>query len=164
MELGLKIHGHCQSGQCGCEKGTWRHVIDKIYGILLGIPSINLQGPDSSGIIHGRILKAADRLGMRSLELQKLYIDLDMMSGHLLFIALGLYRSFLSISGEPIQAISLENLVDYTRGDLQAMVPLQEPRDPELAQVVGLSQIEDLFFDLLWDPKSGIFRARFGVN
>jgi hypothetical protein len=118
MELGLKFMAIIGPDGMDPEREFGNHIIDKIYGILLGMAGINFQGSDSSGIIYGRILKTTDGLSMGPLELQKLYIHLDMMPGYLLFIALGLYGSCFGISGEPIQAISLENLVDAAGGDL----------------------------------------------
>ena len=87
-----------------------------------------------------------------------------MMPRHLLFIPLGLYRSFFGIARKPIRAISLENLMHATGRDLQAMIPFQEPGDPQLAQMVGLSKIENLFFNLWRYPKSGVLRESLAVD
>jgi hypothetical protein len=52
---------------------------------------------------------------MGGLEFQEFYVYLDMMPGHLLIVTLGLYFSLFSVSREPVQAISVENLVDAAR-------------------------------------------------
>ena len=90
MKLGLKFMAIIGSNGMNPEREFRNHIIDKIYGILLRMAIINLQRPDSGGIIHGRILKTTGGLGIGVWEFQKLYIHLDMMPRHLLFIPLGL--------------------------------------------------------------------------
>jgi hypothetical protein len=43
-------------------------------------------------------------------------------------------------------------------------MPFQESGDLQPAQVVGLSEIQNLFFDLLRDLKRGILGARVAVD
>jgi hypothetical protein len=87
-----------------------------------------------------------------------------MMPGCLLFIPSGLERSFPGIPQKPIPAVSLEDLIHTTGREPQAMIPFQEPRNPQLAQGVDLSQIQDSFFDLLRDSKRRTLGARFAVD
>ena len=61
MELDLKFMTIIGPDGMDAKRELGNHVIDKVYGILLRMAGTNLQGPNSGGIIHGRILEAADR-------------------------------------------------------------------------------------------------------
>jgi len=76
---------------------------------FMAMTGLNGMDADLGHIIHSRILETTDRLALRFLEYQKLYVPLDRMPGGWLFIPLGLYCSCLGIPETPIQAISLEN-------------------------------------------------------
>ncbi len=85
VELGLKLMAIIGPNGMDAERELGNHEIDKIYGILLRMAGINLQGLDPGSIIYGRILKATDRLGMGLGEFQKPSLHLNMMAGHLFF-------------------------------------------------------------------------------
>ncbi len=64
MELCLKLMAIIGPNGMDAERELRNYVIDKIYGILLSMAGINLQLPDSGGIIDGYILKPTDGVGM----------------------------------------------------------------------------------------------------
>jgi len=60
MKLGLKLMASVCSDCVDAEWEFVKHIINKLYGILLIVTRIDFQRPDSSCIINGCILKTSD--------------------------------------------------------------------------------------------------------
>ena len=56
------------------------HIICEVNGILLSVPFVDFEGPDSCGIINSRVLKAPDFSTARFYQPNELNIDLNMVS------------------------------------------------------------------------------------
>ena len=69
-----------------------------------------------------------------------------MMARGLFFIAPRMYGALLCIARQAVEAVAPEHAVDTPTGDLDTVVPLWVSGDAELPQVVGSTQIENLFF------------------
>jgi|Deesub1362A_J573_1020465.scaffolds.fasta_scaffold00767_14 hypothetical protein len=55
-------------------------------------------------------------------------------------------------------------MVDTGLRDLDSVIALQIPGDPQLAQMVVLPQIDDLLFDMRWCAQWGVLKAGFAVD
>lgn len=71
-----------------------------------------------------------------------------MMARHLFLIAVGVKITHSCASGQPIEAIALEDAVDPCIRDFDAVVPFQVPDDPDRPQMILPAQIQNLLNDL----------------
>jgi hypothetical protein len=69
------------------------------------------------GIVDCRVLEPADNLAAQVLQAEELDIDLDVMPGDLLFMAVGQRRAPLGIPGQAIEALTPQNSIHGALGD-----------------------------------------------
>jgi hypothetical protein len=98
MKLVLKLMAIIGSINIKSKGEIKNNAIHKIEAISVRMPVLNFKGAESDGVIDDRILKKTYGLGIAGLEFYKFYILLDMTRWDLLFIPLGLYRSFPNIA------------------------------------------------------------------
>ena len=85
------------------------HVVDEVDGVLLGVPVVNLERADAGGVIDRRVLKPPDPSSALCLEIQEGYVDLDVMAGNLLFVA-------VSVNGTPTSCATVTGVSLEARG------------------------------------------------
>lgn len=73
---------------------------------------IDPQGSHTRGIIDGRMLESADPFPVRGFKFQKLYINLDVMAGPLLFVTMGLSRAFLDNFRQTVRPMTNQNQME----------------------------------------------------
>jgi len=86
MKLGLKLMASVCPNRMDAEGEFFNHIINKLNGILLIVTRVDLQCPDSGGIINSRVLKAANPDSLKVPKRDKFDIHLDMMAGDFLGI------------------------------------------------------------------------------
>ena len=89
MEFGLELMTVICPDLLYTERELLDDVVNKIDRIGLGVPLVNFQSPHACGVIDCSVLVSLDLLPVFSLEYQELHIHLDMMTGNLLIVALG---------------------------------------------------------------------------
>ena len=94
------------------------------------------------------ILEATDLFAAFRSEGQKLNVHLNVMSWHLLLIALGVQLAHSCASGRPVKAVALEDTVDAGVGDFDAVIARQIPNNPDWPEVILATQIQNLLNDL----------------
>lgn len=144
MELGLELMPVIGSYFADSERKLFDHVVDKIDGICLGLPLIDLEGSDAGRIVDGGELEAADLLTAFSFEGQKLDVHLDVVAGDLFVIALGVDLAHPGAAREPVQPVALEDPVDAGIRDCDAVIALQIPDDPDRPQMVFAPEMQHL--------------------
>ena len=73
-----------------------------------------------------------------------------MMSGHLFLIAFSVQLAHSCASGQPVEAVALEDAVDVGVGDFDAVVVRQIPDDPSRPEVIFASQTKHFLDYLSW--------------
>ena len=113
------------------------------------------QGPPSRSnarrIADGGVLETPDRTARTSLEGQELYVDLDMVAGHLLRVAPRVQCPTASLLGQRPDPVPHERSIDSGAGDLNAVVALEVPSDSLGPEVGFPPQLEDLLDGLRAD-------------
>ena len=99
-------------------------------------------------VIDRRVLVALDRLSVFAVEFQELDVNLDLMAGHLLLVALGVDLADARPARQSAQTMPLENAVDASIGELDGVIARQVPDDAHRPEMIGLPQMQDLFNDL----------------
>src|SRR5580704_6112468 len=105
-ELGLELMAIVGPHLADPEGEPGNDVVDEGDRIGLGVPVVDLERPDAGRIINGGVLVALDRLAVFSLKDQKLHVDLDLVPGDLLLIALGVDFTNPRAARKPVQAIA----------------------------------------------------------
>ena len=105
VELGLEFMTVICTDFTDPERDLGDDVVDEGDGIGLGVAAIDLERPNAGGIIDGGVLVALGRLAVFSGECQELDVELDLVAGDLLLIALGVYLPNPCAPGEPVQAV-----------------------------------------------------------
>ena len=141
MELGLELMAIVGADLADPEGEPGNDVVDEGDRIGLGVPVVDLERPDAGRIINGGVLVALDRLAVFSLKDQKLHVDLDLVPGDLLLIALGMDLTNPRAARKPVQAIAPENAIDAGIRDLDVVIARQIPDDPDGSQVVSPPQM-----------------------
>ena len=141
MELGLELMAIVGPHLADPEGEPGNDVVDEGDRIGLGVPVVDLERPDAGRIINGDVLVALDRLAVFSLKDQKLHVDLDLVPGDLLLIALGMDLTNPRATRKPVQAIAPENAIDAGIRDLDGVIARQIPDDPNGSQVVSPPQM-----------------------
>ena len=88
MELGLPLMSTIRAYRMDAERKLLHHVVNKIDRAFLVVLLIDLQGADPSGIIDSRVLIATRLFTIRGNQRQELDVNLDLVSGNLLGIAM----------------------------------------------------------------------------
>ncbi len=89
VELALELMAVIGADGVDTKGEFGNHVVYETAGIELCVTSVDLDGPDPGGIIHRGVLKPPYPLAAGSLEIEKLDIHLDVMSGDLFGISFG---------------------------------------------------------------------------
>ena len=89
---------------------------------------------------------------------------LEFMAGHLFFVAFCDHLAFLGVLRQTVEAVPDQHTVDPETGYLDVVVTLSIPGNPKLPQVVGFSELEDLFLDFRWCAQLGVLRTGFAVD
>lgn len=72
VELGLELMPVARPHFADTEWGALDDVIEEVDGIGLGVPAVDLEGPDTCGVIDGGVLIAFDRLSVLSRKIRNL--------------------------------------------------------------------------------------------
>ena len=131
MELGLELMAIVGAHLADPEGEPDNDVVDEGDRIGLGVPVVDLERPDAGRIINGGVLVALDRLAVLSVKDQELDVDLDLVPGDLLFIALSVDLATPRAARKPVQAIAPENAIDAGIRDLDVVMARQIPDDPD---------------------------------
>ncbi len=107
MEFGLERVAIVGAHLADLEQEECDHGIDEVDGVGLIVPVVDFQGAHTGGVIDGRVLIALDRLCVFAIELQELHLDLDLMSGHLLLVALDVDLADARASRQTAQSMSV---------------------------------------------------------
>ena len=99
MKLGLELMAAVGPHRMNPKRELCDHVVEKTYGVRLGVARVNLEGPDAGGIVDGGVLIATYRPATWADELQERDIDLDVMAGDLLGVAMRVHRSTTDPAG-----------------------------------------------------------------
>jgi len=106
MELGLPLMSAVGPYGMDSEWELFNDVVNKINCAALIMLGINFQCPDPGGIVNGRILKATYLLAFLGSKGQELDVNLDLVSGNLLGIAVRMKSATADVSREGTNAIS----------------------------------------------------------
>jgi len=158
MELGLELMAIVGPHLADPEGEAGNDVVDEGDRIGLGVPVIDLEGPDAGRIINRSVLVALDRLAVLSPKDQELDVDLDLVAGDLLLIALGMDLANPGAARKPVQAVAPENAIYAGIGDLDVVIARQISDDPNGSQVVSPPQMKNLLDNLRRRPVSRIPR------
>ena len=88
------------------------HVVDEGDRAGLVVALIDFEGPDTRGIIDGRVLVTLDGLIVFVFEGQELDINLNLVARNLLLIPDGMDFAQPGATWQPADPIALENAVD----------------------------------------------------
>src|SRR5580704_16487103 len=140
-ELGLELMSVVGAHLADPEGEPGNDVVDEGVRIGLGVPVVDLERPNAGRIINGGVLVALDRLAVLSVKDQELDVDLDLVPGDLLFIALSVDLANPRAARKPVQAIAPENAIDADIRDLDGVIARQIPDDPDGSKVVSPPQM-----------------------
>jgi len=143
LEFGLDLVADVRPCLPDTEWEALDGVVEEVDGIGLGVPAVDLESPDTGGVVDGDVLIAFDRLPVFSPENQKFEIDLDLVARHLSLVTGGVDLAEPCSPREQVQAIALEDMGYAGARDLDVVVARQVPDDTHGSQVVGLAQVEN---------------------
>ena len=89
MELGLEFMTVIRPDLLYTERELLDDVVNKVDCISLSVPLVDFQSPHTRCVIDRGVLVSLDLLPVFSFEYQELHIHLDMVTGNLLIVALG---------------------------------------------------------------------------
>jgi len=140
--------------------------IHKINGVLLGVLAIDLEDPNPSSIINGRVLESLYRSEAFIWEPQEFHVDLDVVSRNLFLIKMKGPSSPPSfhILGKPIEPMTTKHPLNASPRDFNGMISLKIPRDLFSSEMIGFSEVEDLVLDRLRHSYFYIFWTRLGID
>ncbi len=137
MKLGLELMAAVGPHRMNPKQELCDHVVEKTYGVRLGVARVNLEGPDTGGIVDGGVRIATYRLATWADEFQERDIDLDVMAGDLLGVAMRVHRSTTDPAGQAVEAVEPQDAVDGRVANRDAVIALEIPDDANRTQVVG---------------------------
>jgi hypothetical protein len=123
-------------------------VVEEVDSVGLGVPAVDLESPDTGGVVDGGVLIALDRFSVFSSEDQELEVKLDLVAWHLLLVAGCVDLAEPCSPQQPVQAIALEDTGYAGSRELDVMVARQIPNDALWPLMVGLPQVKYLLDDL----------------
>jgi len=135
------------------------HVVDEVDGIGLRVPLVDLQRSNSRGIVDRSVLVAPDGRSLLSRKREELHVYLYVMARNLLLIPMCVHGSSTHSVREPGHAMPLADAVDRGIGGLDVVVALEIPGNADRPHVIGPSQVQDLFNDLIGRLVGVIVRA-----
>ena len=160
VELGLELVAVVRPHLADTEWEALDDVVEEVDSVGLGVPAVDLESPDTGGVVDGGVLIALDRLSVFSPEDQELDVNLDLVAWHLLLVAGCVDLAEPCSPRQAVQAIALEDTGYAGSRDLDVMVARQIPNDAHWPQVVGLAQVKNLFDDLWRCAVPGVLRDR----
>ena len=89
MELGLELVTIIRAHLSNAERELFNDVVNEVDRVCLRMFLVDLEGANSGCVVDRCVLKPTDLFAAFSFEGQDLNIHLDVMSRHLLLIALG---------------------------------------------------------------------------
>ena len=92
------------------------------------------------------------------------YIHLDVMAWHLFAVSFGMDLAHTGSTRKTVQAIAPEDSVDAGIRDLEAVIALQVPDDPDRPQMVLTPEVQNLFLDLGRCSIGMPFRYRLAID
>jgi hypothetical protein len=104
---------------------------------------IDPGGADTRGIIDRRVLIGPGLVAFLVLERQQLDVNLDVMTGDLLGVALHMHGSTPGPGWQAIQPVATEDPGNGRIADPEARVSLKIPDDADRPKMIFLAQIED---------------------
>lgn len=152
MEFGLEFMAIIRLDFTDAEWELFNDMINKVDRIGLCVLFVNLQRPNPRSVIDGGVLEAADLHPLFANESQELNIHLDVMSGNLLLIALGVDRAHASAARKVVQPMAALDTRHRGVGQFDVVIALQIPDDPHRAQMVLAPKIKYLSLALRRRP------------
>ena len=140
------------------------HVIEETHGVLLSVARVHLEGPDTGGIVDGRVLIAPRRPATWADQLQERDIDLDVMAGDLFGVSMRVHDTSSDATRQAIQAVSAQDAVDGRVGNGDAVRALELPADADGAKVISAAEMKDRLDDVRGCAEPRVVRARFLID
>ncbi len=106
------------------EREFHHDVVDEVDGVGLRVATVDLECPNSRGVIDGGVLVAPNRRSLLAREREKLDVYLYMVARNLFFVSMGVNRPATHSIGEPVHAVPLADAVQGRVGGLDVMVAL----------------------------------------
>lgn len=106
MELGLPLMSTVRAYRMDAKRKLFHHIVNKIDRAALIVLLIDFQSPDPSGIIDSRVLIATKLLTILLYQGQELDVDLDLVPGNLLGVAVSVKSAAADVSRKGANAIS----------------------------------------------------------
>ena len=115
VKLGLELMTVVCSHRMNPKWKFFNHIVDKINGVLVRMPLVDLQSAYPGCIIHCGVLKPSDLFPILWGEGEKFDIDLNMMPRNVLLIPFRMDSASPCITRKPVHAVTLEYLTDTSR-------------------------------------------------
>lgn len=148
MELSLKLMAVISSDFTDAEWELFNDMIDEVDCVTMCVAFIYLQCAGTSSIINGGILKASYLFSCFAFESQKLNNYLYVVPGNLLVVTFGMDFARSCPVWKSIQSITFLDAVNASIGYLDLVITRHVPRNADGADLVFLTQVNHLFFDL----------------
>src|SRR5215470_1049531 len=88
VEEGLELLPAIRAHRVDAKRELLDDVVEERDRVLLRVARVDLEGPHPGGVVDRRVLVAADALAALALQRQELHVDLDVMAGDLLLMAM----------------------------------------------------------------------------
>lgn len=130
------------------EREALDDMVDEVDGARLRVLIADLQSTDARGVVNRSELVALHPSSLWTRELQRLHVNLHVMAGHLLLVALAHDGAPGAVGWQSAHPMALEHAVHPAPRHPESVVALQIPRDPVGTKAVDAPQMQDLLFDL----------------
>ena len=164
VKLGLELVTIVGANFSDPEGELLNGIVDETDSVGLGMLLIDLEGAHAGPIVDGRELKPAYLLATLTSEGQKPNVHLNMVARDLFGIAFGVDLSEPRPPWQPVETMTSEDPVDAGVRDLDAVIALQVPDDPDGPQMVLTPAVQDLFLDVGRCSIGMPFRYRLGID
>lgn len=131
VELGLELMAIVGSDFLDAERELFNDVIDEVDGVGLCVFVVDFERPDAGCVVDGGILEPADLLPALAGEGEELDVHLDVMTGNLLVISLGVDFAHAGSVRQSADAVAPEDACHPCVRDLDAVIARQVPDDPD---------------------------------
>jgi hypothetical protein len=123
-----------------------RELLDDVVhagdGVLLRVAAGDLERPYPRRIVDRRVRVAANPAPL-ALEGQEFHVDLPLVAGHLLLVAVGVHGAPPDPVRASVQPVALEGSVHRGVAHPDAVVAFQVPDNPDGPEVVRPPQVEN---------------------
>jgi hypothetical protein len=120
-------------------------VVDEVDGVGLRVASVDLECANSRGVVDGCVLVTSHRRTLFPLQRQELHVDLHVVAGDLLLVAMRMDGTPSDTVRKSVDAMPLADPIDGRVGRPDTVVAMQVPDDTNRPHVVGSAQVQDLF-------------------